>query len=125
MTPATTKTTILERTIMTKRPLQFMKITPKLQCWISFDSSDGKLHHCPARPLALEVKKLIQTAINRMTPAADDDSTTQNITTDILLFHQSCTDPYSLFYPSTSLTVSSSYDQHVITNCRNSPLPDH
>jgi hypothetical protein len=64
MKPPTTKTTTIpERTIMTKRPckhcnneiyLQFLKVTPKLQRWVSFDSSDGKLHDCPARPLALE-----------------------------------------------------------------------
>jgi hypothetical protein len=89
MKSATTKTTtILERTIMTKRPckhckteiyLQFMKVSPKLQSSVSFDSSNGKLHHCLARPLALEVKKLIQTAINRMTPAdSNNNNHTQN-----------------------------------------------
>jgi hypothetical protein len=88
MTPATTKTTILERTIMTKRPLQFMKITPKLQCWISFDSSDGKLHHCPARPLALEVKKLIQTAISQMTPAAGSHNIHTQYITNLEFIHR-------------------------------------
>ena len=71
-------TKIPERAILKKRPckhckneiyLQFMKITPKLQCWISFDSSDGKLHQCLVRPLALEVKKLIQAAIYPSSPA--------------------------------------------------------
>lgn len=83
-----------ERAILSKRPckhckseiyLQFMKITPQLECWISFDGSDGKLHHCPARLLALEVKKLIQTAINQMNSGSYIH--TQNTTTNTEVIH--------------------------------------
>ena len=88
MKPLTT--IIPARAILTKRPckhcnkeiyLQFMKITPKLQCWVCFDSSDGKLHDCPAKPLAFEVKQLIETAINQISPSTDSNNIhTQNIT---------------------------------------------
>src|SRR5919106_450945 len=83
MRRATTKTTtIRERTIMTKRPckhcgteiyLQHIPITTKLK-WISLDAEDGRLHDCPARPLALDVKTLIQTAIDsRMKPTTNNN----------------------------------------------------
>jgi hypothetical protein len=59
--------------------LQQIPITTKLK-WISLDAEDGRLHDCTARPLALEVKRLIQTAIDSRMKPTTNNSIHTNVT---------------------------------------------
>ncbi|MGH9976170.1 MAG: hypothetical protein ACRD8Z_10105 [Nitrososphaeraceae archaeon] len=72
----TTRITPAERTILTRRPckhcgneiyLQYIPVTSKMK-WVSLDGSDGKIHSCPVKPLAIETRQLIKEAIERMIP---------------------------------------------------------